>query len=101
MMEAIRADARHADIEVVSSRAVARRAFAGWSLKLAMPEPERAEVGPDVLEVPAEILARLRDGRRQLRCCLPGWPLFLPGKGDRPGCRSMRLFGHSGAMPAR
>jgi len=56
ILDSIRRDARHTDIEVLIDRADTPRVFEGWSLKLAAPLSRIPELPPDTLAAPPELI---------------------------------------------
>ncbi len=61
VMESIRGDARHTDLEVLTQGEARARRFGDWAMKLAAPGVIDPSTEPDVIEPPSEILARLRE----------------------------------------
>jgi methanogenic corrinoid protein MtbC1 len=60
VMNSIRRDPRHTDIEVLNDAAVPSRRFSDWSMKLATPGSMAVAASPDVLKAPAAIVEDLR-----------------------------------------
>jgi methanogenic corrinoid protein MtbC1 len=60
VMNSIRRDPRHTDIEVLNDAPVPSRRFSDWSMKLATPGSMAIAASPDVLKAPAAIVEDLR-----------------------------------------
>lgn len=60
IMNSIRGDRRHTDIQVIARRASAARRFDGWDMKLAAPGADPAAWNEDILKPPADMLDTLR-----------------------------------------
>jgi hypothetical protein len=59
VMESIRSDRRHTDIEILDHRQTTARQFGGWAMKLATHGRHAAPRGLDSIEAPAELLTDL------------------------------------------
>jgi hypothetical protein len=59
VMESIRNDRRHTDIEILDHRPAAARQFGGWAMKLATHGRVTGPRGLDTIEAPAELLTDL------------------------------------------
>ncbi len=60
VMDSIRADRRHQDIEILDNQAVRSRTFDGWTMKLAAQVPASASWRREVIAPPEEIVEGLR-----------------------------------------
>ena len=70
VMDSIRADPRHTDLEVLESHPARERAFADWSMKLATPVPIMASWREDVIAPPSDIVEELRKRPEAAPCLL-------------------------------
>jgi len=60
LMDAIRSDSRHTDVEVLNKQPADMRTFGAWTMKLAAPVPAVSSWIPDVIEPPPDIVDDLR-----------------------------------------
>jgi methanogenic corrinoid protein MtbC1 len=61
IMDSIRNDPRHTDIEVLENETADTRRFSDWSMKLAVPPLNPLARQKDVIDAPAEVIAELRE----------------------------------------
>ena len=61
VMDSIRVDPRHTEVEVLESKPARARTFADWSMKLATPVPVMSSWRKDVIAPPSEIVEALRN----------------------------------------
>ena len=60
IMDAIRQDSRHTDLEILRDAPIAARVFSGWSMKLAMPGLEPGTPWRDYLYPRSEVMHEMR-----------------------------------------
>ena len=99
VMNSIRNDHRHSDLEVLTTYASPVRRFDGWDMKLAAPGASARSLGNEALEPPREIIEDLRRQPTAAPNLLVRLVPLLPVEPDSPLATSLvgRQLGNSAA----